>query len=189
MKNTCLLVIFTLFFILFVIGVDVARAQWSPIKESGYAVTTNWHKIDVPIGQTVVATAGTTDLSVTKIGFIWRDPSNNIVWIENITVTEITAPSVPLNVPKEVVKWAEENAGTKYRYAQSVHIPNAMGDWGIQAIFYDATKSKGKEKHDFVVRRATSINVIPDAPFVGTAGLISAMALGFGLFKFKNKKE
>ena len=69
-----------------------------------------------------------------------------------------------------------------------------VGEWGIQAIFYNAKKPKGNPKENFVVKKATSINVIPDAPVVGTAGLVSAMAFGLGLFnlglfKLKQKKN
>lgn len=194
-KSICLVSILTLFFLLFIASVNVAKAQWSAIKESGpaknagYAVTTNWHGVDVPIGQTVVATAGTTDLSVTKIEFIWRDPSNRTIWVESLNVSKLTTPDVPPNVPDEVIKWANQNQGITYLYAQSVHNPNATGDWGIQAIFYNATKPVGNKNDNFVVRRATSINVIPDAPVLGTAGLLSSMAISLGLFKFKHKKE
>jgi len=83
---------------------DIVKAQWSAIKNSDYAVTTNWHGTDVPIGQVVVATAGTTDLAVTHVVFIWRDPSNNTVWVDNVTVSELTTPTVPENVPDEVIQ-------------------------------------------------------------------------------------
>jgi hypothetical protein len=167
---------------------DVAKAQWSAIN-SGYAVTTNWHGIDVPIGQRVVATAGTTDSAVTHVVFIWRNSSENIVWVDNVTVSELSTPNVPSNVSDEVVKWANENQGICYRYAQSAKIPNMVGEWGVQAIFYNATKPQGNPRENFVVKKATSINVIPDAPVVGTAGLVSAMAFGLGLFKLKQKKN
>jgi len=173
---------------------DVAKAQWSAIKENsgnnfGYAVTTNWHGTDVPIGQVVVATAGTTDLDVTHVVFIWRNSSENIVWVDNVTVSELTTPDYPNNVPDEVIEWANETRGVPYKYAQSTRFPNVTGKWGIQAIFYNATKPKGNHNENFVVRRATSINVIPDAPVIGTAGLVSAMAFGLGLFKLKQKKN
>jgi len=50
-------------------SVSIAYAQWAAIKDSGYAVTTNWHGVDVPIGQDVIATAGTTDLGGKCYGF------------------------------------------------------------------------------------------------------------------------
>jgi len=164
--------------------IDIAKAQWSAIN-SGYAVTTNWHKIDVPLGQTVVATAGTTDSDVTHVEFIWRDSSNSIVWDENITISgPLTTPVVPPDVPQEVIKWAQDNSNTEYWYAQSRHIPNATGKWSVQAIFHNVTKPKGKSSVNFEIRSA-SFNVIPDAPIVGTAGIVSAMALGLALFKYK----
>lgn len=194
-KKACLFSILALFFLLFIISLNVAEAQWSAIKESGpaknagYAVTTNWHGVYVPIGQTVVATAGTTDLKVTKIEFIWRDPADRIIWVESVDVSMLITPDVPPNVPDEVIEWANKNQGITYLYAQSAYNPNATGEWGIQAIFYNATKPVGNKNDNFVVRKATSINVIPDAPVLGTAGLLSAMAISLGLFRFKHKKE
>jgi len=168
---------------------DIAKAQWSAIKNSDYAVTTNWHGIDVPIGQVVVATAGTTDLAVTHVVFIWRNSSENIVWVDNVTVSELTTPKVPDNVPDEVTRWANESQGICYKYAQSAITPMVEGKWGIQAIFYNATGPVNNHRENFVVKRAASVNVIPDAPVVGTAGLVSAMAFGLGLFKLKQKKN
>lgn len=189
MKNVRLFTILVVYFLLFIIGTDIAKAQWSAIKGSGYAVTTNWHGISVPIGQVVVVTAGTTDPDVTHVRFIWRNSSEAVVWDETITIDgPLKTPNVPTNVPQEVIDWAVENQDITYWYAQSSHIPNALNEWSVQAIFYNATRPKGNSKVNFVIR-ATSFNVIPDAPVVGTAGLVLAMIFGLGLFKFKKNQQ
>ena len=174
---------------LFVVtGINLVLAQWSEIN-SGYAVTTNWHKINVPIGQTVVATAGTTDPDVTHVRFIWKNPSNNTVWDENVTIQgSLKTPDVPPNVPQEVIDWANGNINITYWYAQNAHNPDVAGEWGVRVIFYNATKPRGNSRVNFAIR-ATSFNVIPDAPLVGTAGLVLAMAFGLGLFKFKKNRQ
>jgi hypothetical protein len=174
-----------LVFLCVIVSLNVAKAQWNPIKESGYAVTTNWHGIDVPMGAVVVATAGTKDSDVTHVEFIWRDPDNNTRWDENVTVIgPLTTPDVPPNVPQEVIDWANDTYGIVYWYAQSAHIPDALGEWGVQAIFHNATKPHGNSQVNFVIR-STSFNVIPDAPIVGTAGIIIVMLLGLGFYKHK----
>lgn len=159
----CLLIYHFKLFLLLFICMGVTKAQWSPIKESGYAVTTNWHGVDVPIGQPVIATARTTNLDVTEIGFIWRDLFDNIVLEETLPVSKLTTPGVPPNVPEEIFEWAKQSPDPIYLYAQSTHIPNEIGEWGVQAIFYNAKKPRLNQRRSFVVRRATSMNVIPDA--------------------------
>jgi hypothetical protein len=188
MEKRCLSAVLLLAFLFIIIGVNIAVAQWSPIKTSGYAVTTNWHGTDVPLGEIIIATAGTTDPDVTHVEFIWRN-SSGIVWDENVTVSgPLTTPDVPSDVPPEVIDWATNNQGIKYWYAQNKHIPNALGEWGVQAMFHNATKPKGKSEVNFVIRSA-SFNVVPDAPIVGTAGMIVAMLIGLGLFKYKSKRN
>lgn len=180
-----------LFMIMTIAALNIAYANqvggWSPIKETGYAVTSNWFGIDVPLYENVVATAGTTDPDVIKVEFIWHDPGDNPVWDENVTVSgPLTAPDVPPNVPDEVVTWATGNPGVKYWYAQSTHSPDVLGDWGVQAIFHNATKPKGNSQVNIVIR-STSINVIPEVP-LGTIGVIIAMFGAFGLFAIRKRK-
>ena len=175
-----------------IIGASLVFADgykgWSAIT-TGYAVTSNYQGKDVPPGQTVVVTAGTTDLSITNIVFRWHDPDNNTVWQDNVTVTgPLTAPNVPSNVPQEVKEWANNNIGTEYLYAQSSHAPTTIGDWGVQ-VFFIGEDGTTKAGIDNVIKiRATSFNVIPDVPVLGTAGATIAMALGLGLY-LKRRKQ
>jgi hypothetical protein len=188
MKSKFLLAAFIALAIL-ALAVGTAFAGWTAIKNSGYAVTTNWHGIDVPGGQVVVATAGTTDQNVKKIEFIWKNASEFIIWDENITVSgPLVTSAVPGNVPQEVVDWANSKNGVKYWYAQSSHTPIEVGDWGVQVRFFKnglRENEIGSEAEDFVVR-ATSFNTVPETPWGPIA--ISATFLGaLGLFVFRKK--
>jgi hypothetical protein len=166
--------------------IGTAFAGWAAIRNTGYAVTTNWHGIDVPGGQAVIATAGTTDQNVKKIEFIWKNANEFIIWDENITIAgPLVTSAVPGNVPQEVVDWANSKNGVKYWYAQSSHTPTEVGDWGVQVRFLGTVRVRGNGEVDFVVR-ATSFNVVPETPWGPIA--ISATLLGaLGLFVFRKK--
>jgi hypothetical protein len=139
---------------------------------SGYAVTSNYHGKDVPIGADVTVTAKTTDSKTDFVLFIWKDPAGHIIWQEETKVT-----------------WDGTYFGGKKVYsAQSVHKPETIGDWGVQAKFYDETRNKRGDIVDTrLATRATSFNVIPELPLIGTAGASAAMIFGLALFKIKRK--
>lgn len=168
------------------LAVGTVFAQW-PAITTGYAVTTNWHGIDVPAGQEVIVTAGTTDPNVKTINFTWKTPGGVTVWSEIVPVIgPLVAPDVPpYKVPQEVVDWANNNHGVTYWYAQSSHTPTEAGDWGVQARFLGTVRVRGNSQVDFVVR-ATSFNLVPETPWGPIA--ISATFLGaLGLFVFRKK--
>lgn len=167
-------------------NVYVVHAQWPAIKESGYAVTTNFHGLDILIGSNVTATAGTTDLGVTKVEFRWHDPSDNVVFDKNVSVSgPIITPNVPPSpIPDEITDWATSNPGVEYLYAQSWFIPNTVGDWGVQAIFYNATHARSN--HTIRIR-ATSFMAIPEVPF-GTIAILLSMFGALSVFVIKKKK-
>ena len=104
---------------IFLAAISVANAQWSAIS-SGYAITTDYHGIDVPLGALVTATAGTTDANVTSVTFLWHYPDNETVAYE-------------VNVPV----WSNGSTydGKLIYYANSSYIPDVLGDWGVQALF------------------------------------------------------
>lgn len=140
--------------------------------ESGYGVTSNYHGIDVPSGVPVTVTAMTTDPSVDVVKFIWKNPAGQIIHTE--------------------VKKASAN-GTTYDdklvyYASSTFTPTSMGDWGVQAKFLDIHRICRWIWIEKVARRATSFNVIPEIPIIGTAGAGLAMFAGF-TYKIKRKPQ
>jgi hypothetical protein len=115
-----------------------SQAQWSAIS-SGYAVTTNFHGIDVPVGQPVWAIAGTTDSSITEIIFSWLDPDGNPVETEPVENTGFVT-ICPSDAPQEVKDWTAANDDATVWYASSeLFAPSQVGDWTVKATFIGAT--------------------------------------------------
>ena len=141
-----------------------------------YDVTSNYHGIDVPPGAQVVVTALTIDDRVDKVRFIWRNAAGQVIWDETVNVFENGTTYNDDGTPRVI------------RYAKSIHSPNTLGDWGVQAKFLDR---QGWSRWTYTVRlatRATSFNVIPEIPVIGTAGASIAMLLGL-VYKAKRKKN
>ncbi|MEM3759517.1 MAG: hypothetical protein QXZ02_00215, partial [Candidatus Bathyarchaeia archaeon] len=65
--------------------VNIANAQWSALSSS-YAITTNWHGKEVPLGESVTAWAGTTDPNVQEVLFRWKRPDETIFVEVNVPV-------------------------------------------------------------------------------------------------------
>jgi len=158
---------------LFVVSVS---AQWSTLN-SGYAITTDYHGIDVPIGTLVTVTAGTTDTNVENVTFVWRYPDKTVAFTD-----------------PEVVVWSNSTTWTNSSgtyiiyYAQSSYTPDVIGDWGVQALFNGPGGHLRGQDSDIIAIRATSFNVIPEISIVGTAGAAIAMLLGLGFFRKKKEK-
>ena len=171
---------------------NIAQAQW-PAISSGYAVTTNWHGEDVLIGESVTAFAGTTDSNVTQVEFRWLDPDGNPIWEGDLTTVDVfgpyTTPEVPDGVPQKIIDWANDNPGVTIWYANDTRTPDVLGDWGVQAFFFDTTdpeKSLRGKNSDIIAIRATSINVVPEVPF-GTIVILLSMFGALGVFAIKRK--
>jgi len=163
----------------------VVQAQWAAIS-SGYAVTTNWHGMDVPLGQLVTAWAGTTDGTVHSVEFEWKDPDSSSVWNDTVSVFgPFTTPDVPNTVPPEIENWAINNQGFAIWYANCTHDPSEwtetiIGDWTVKAKFVNTVGIPGQDYTSF---RATSFVVIPEVPF----GIIVVLLSMFGAFAVKKK--
>ncbi|MGQ9566054.1 MAG: hypothetical protein ACUVT5_05865 [Candidatus Bathyarchaeales archaeon] len=148
-------------------------AQWSSLSLD-YVITTNYHGKDVFPGTLVTATAGTTDPDVHDVTFVWLFPNDTAA---------VTDPHVP--VYSNGTTWN----GLLIYYANSSFTPNTVGDWGVQALFYgDGGHLRGKHS-DIVAIRATSFNVIPEIPVIGTAGIAIAMLLGLGFYKSRKRTQ
>jgi len=174
---------------LFLAVVNIAHAQWSELS-SGYAITTNWHGKIVPLGESVTVWAGTTDSNVQEVLFRWKRPDNTTFFEVSVLVLgPFTTPNVPPGVPEEISSWAQAHQNINVYYANNTQIPNTLGDWSVQAFFRG---TDGKEKAgvtDTIAIRATSFNVIPDLPVVGTAGAAATMLLGLGLFLHIKRRQ
>jgi hypothetical protein len=139
---------------------------------SGYYVTTNWHGIDVPSGAAVIATAKTTNRDVDKVTFTWINPAGQTVWTETVAVQ---FDGTYYN-------------GKKVYSATSTYTPEALGDWTVKALFIDQNGHFHCCCTSEVARRATSFNVVPEIPLIGTAGASIAMFAGLAV-KMKRKPQ
>ena len=163
-------------FALFSLFIFSASAQWSALS-SGYAITTDYHGKDVIPGTLVTATAGTTDPNVLNVTFVWMFPNESIAIIDAEVV-----------VWSNGTKYPDDDTGSFIYYAESSFRPTVVGDWGVQAWFNGPGGHLHGQETDIIAIRATSFNVIPEIPLIGTAGSIIAMLLGLGLFWNKKKK-
>jgi len=169
--------------------VDIAEAQWDALG-SGYAVTTDFHGKEVLPGFLVTATAGTSDSIVKTVEFRWISPDGSVYASPIVPVFgPYTTPDFPpgITLTPEITSWITDpkNAGIEVWYAQDAQIPNAVGDWGVQAIFHDTGKIRGKNS-DTIAVRATSFNVVPEVPFGTIAILLSWIGI-LGVFVLRKK--
>jgi hypothetical protein len=127
-----------------------------------YSVTSNYHGVVTPVGANVIVTATTDDPTITQVTFIWRNGNGDLKFTDIVPIS----------------------GGT----AQSSHQPDSIGDWGVQALF-QGPEGKTKEGISLVVAiRATSFNVIPEIPLLGTAGASIAMVTGLA-YKMTRKPK
>jgi len=167
----------------------VVQAQWSALN-SGYAITTNYHGIDVPLGESVTAWAGTTmpdgPGSVVKVRFIWKDPDENVVWDPfDTTLDKYTTPAYPPGAPQEIIDWATNHPGIDVWYATDEQTPAVYGDWGVQAEFWGpGGKLKGTGGSEGIIKiKATSFFNIPEA--ISTLTVLLTMLAGLAIFARK----
>lgn len=177
LKRTHFAALMILFLVLFVTSV---YAPWESLS-SGYAVWTNYHGVPVPTGTEVTATAGTTEHpdspdghpnfpKVTHVRFRWMPP-------EGSGLEDFYSPVCALTWDGSTYN------GWRVYTADDKHIINALGDWGVQALFYNNPSSQNpREESDVAKIRAVSVNVVPDIPVIGTAGAAVLMLLGLGLY-------
>lgn len=151
-------------------SVSVAQANWSEIA-SGYAITCDWHGVDILPGTLVTATAGTTDASVSTITFQWKDPADNIVKTETIDVA-----SNGTTYNDKLVYWAH-----------SSYAPDSIGKWTVKAIFNGANKNGNPAQRAQSVHVCGPSNVVPDIPVIGTAGALVTMFASLGMFLRKKR--
>ena len=168
---------YTLLFSLLVLtfSISAINAVYAPEESlgSGYAVTSNWHGIDVPIGPEVVVTAMTTDDTVYQVTFLWKNATEHAVWTDVVSVYQN----------------GSTYGGMLISYANSTHAPDSIGDWGVQALFQSLDGKTKQEIEEVVGIRAASFFAIPEVPVIGTAAAVIAMLLGFGLFTTRRKKQ
>jgi len=163
-------------------SISVVYAPWQTLG-TGYAVTTNYHGIDVFPGTPVTATAGTLDSSIVSVTFKWNAPNGTTIWTDVVT---------PLWTNGTYGTW---NNGTTalIHYANATHtlylLPGepVPQDWGVQAFFQGPDGKPKAGVEDVIKIRAESFNVIPVVPF-GTIAVTISMLAALGIFALKKKK-
>jgi len=186
-KRLVALVVLFMFLFIALILVNFSYAQWSAIS-SGYAVTTNWHGEEVPLGESVTAWAGTNNSDVYQVRFLWKNSTGHVVFNETDTsLVNYTTPNVPPGAPDEIVKWANDHPGYEIWYANNTQIPNSIGNWSVQVFFYAPGGHLKGKCSDIVRIRATSFEVIPLVPFLGTAGVTATALFSLGLKKLRQR--
>ena len=141
----------------------------------GYAVVNNYDGVTVPMGANVVVDAMTTDARVNYVNFTWVNPADQAVFSEIVAVSSNGTTYAP-------------NGKTIY-YASSDYNPTAQGEWTVIVSFYDELHICYYVFYPTLDMRATTFNVIPEVPLLGTAGVSVAMLLGLGIFKVKRKQQ
>ena len=170
------IVLIVAFFASLLIPISAVRAyDWSGTSiNSGYAVTTDWHGEEVPIGTSVTARAGTTNLDIVEVKFRWLRPGGMEAW-----------PPIPVTAYTQEL-WN----GQTVRVFINAQTPNELGDWGVQAVFYDSDGNgigPTPGQPDKIAIRATSFNAVPEVPF-GTIAVLIAMFGALGIFAIKKKR-
>jgi len=163
---------------LLLISISAVNAPWSTLG-TGYAITSNYHGVDIPLGTPVTVTAGTLDSNVMVITFRWHEPPDGngpVRW-------EIT---VPIFTNGTTGKW---NNGTtaEIRYAQDTQTPDVLGNWGVQALFRDSSGKDRTGLTNVINIKATSFNTVPEVPF-GTLAILAAMFGAVAIFAIKKKR-
>jgi hypothetical protein len=164
-----------LFALISLASVAYATFDWSKTSiDSGYAVTTDWHGMEVPLGEEVTAWAGTTNLNITEVKFVWLRPDKTKAWMDVVTT------------------YTEEWWGDLYvREFNATRIPDEVGDWGVRVSFYtDPPSGEGVgpilEQSLKTAIRARSFFAIPEVP-IGTIAVIIAMFGALSVFALKKK--
>ena len=144
---------------------------------SGYAVTTDYHGLDVPLGTLVTATAATIDSNVSNVTFVWKFPNGTIAF-EHVDVA----------VWSNGTRFPDEN-GTLVYYAQGSFVLTVEGEWCVQAFFKGSGGHLRGNGTDIVAIRATSPDIIPDISFGTFAGVFAAISLILSLYLAKRRRN
>jgi len=152
----------------------VSAYDWSGTSiNSGYAVTTDWHGKEVPLGEPVTARAGTTDLSIVTVWFRWLLPNGTEAW-----------------PPIEVTTYTNDVwEGKTVRVFLNAQFPDEVGDWGVQVVFYNEDgNGQGPlpVPEEKVAIRARSFFAVPEVPF-GTIAILVAMFGALGILAISKK--
>lgn len=126
----------------------------------------------VTVGQEVTAIAETNNNRVTHVTFVWVKPFDGIKKIQTVQV------------------YSEDNL----KKANSTFNPDEPGLWWVFALFEQRYTGSCRCGWLFAMKWVCCScfkvrQVIPDFPMVGTAGAMTAMFAGLGLFLNKKRQK
>jgi len=165
----------TLFTLIVAIPLVQGAVDWTlPYNNlsSGYRVTTENFPDPVIIGDPVIAWAGTTNGEIEEVKFRWLPPVGD-------PIVEVGTYMGSVEV---------DGIGTVYQWSNTQY-PDVEGDWGVQAVFYDA---EGHGQGPIPAQplkteiRARSFFAVPEVP-IGTIAVVVAMFGALGFFALKRK--
>jgi len=154
---------------------SIVHAPWSTLG-TGYAITSNYHGVDVPLGIPVTVTAWTLDHNVVNVTFRWHMPNETVRW-------EVTVPVSPTGTNGT---WNKDGTSAEILTANNTQIPDVLDDWGVQAFFQDSTGKDRADLEDVIKIKATSFNAVPEVP-LGTIAIFLAMIGALGILAIKKK--
>jgi hypothetical protein len=165
---------------------NITYATWSTL-ETGYAVTSNMKGTPVSNNPATV-TAGTLDLTVNQITFIWYAPPNG-------TGEVILDETVSVSTNGTMGQWAN-GTEAEIRYAQST-FKVYEGEWRVEVIFHASEGDVMAEKIIIVEdipdqslygTDTQTTFVIPELP-IGTIAATGAMIAALALFMITKKRQ
>jgi hypothetical protein len=149
---------------------------------SGYRVTTENFPNSVGLGEPVVAWAGTTNGDIDEVKFRWNPPDGS--GLDSIVIIGTPEGSVFVDGVGTVYQWSSTYTPID---------PDALGDWGVQALFYD-NDSPGSGVGPIACQAgpvriiARSFFVVPEAA-LGTIAVLASMMTAFAIFRPKKKSH
>jgi len=164
MKKSKMLLTLLVSALTFVICVRVAQAPWASIK-SGYAIWTE-PAHEVLVENEVTAFAATTNFDITEVKFYWMDPYG-------------TKHGPYWDTPSDT--WKD---GIHVLVFENEHTLDILGEWGVQAFFYDGSESVESPPQEAI--KAVSLTAVPEAP-IGTLTIALAVLATLALFARKRK--
>jgi len=165
MKKSKMLLALLVSALTFAVYVRVAQAPWASIK-SGYAIWTE-PAHEVLVENEVTALAATTNFDITKVKFYWMDPYGTKHGPFSETLFQDTTID-----------------GIDVRVFENEHTLDILGEWGVQAFFYDGSESVESPPQEAI--KAVSLTAVPEAP-IGTLTIALAVLATLALFARKRK--
>ena len=108
-----------------ILSLIMSSAVYAPLAtlSTGYAVTSNYEGVDVPVGSEVIITALTIDPTVDRVTFRWHEPPDG----NGPVVREVTVFVVDSGDDYE------KNDGTivDIFVAEDSYYPTVIGSWGV----------------------------------------------------------